>query len=76
MEYEHIIYLQVKDGKNHICIDRLFSNGRRDFMTHIELDNSEGEEEGFNLMDKAADWLGHSLLIDSIPFRKHIGVEE
>lgn len=76
MEYEHIVYLQEKDGKKYVCIDRLFSNGKRDFMTHMELENTVGDDEGLRLMDKVADWLGHSLCIDSVPFRKHIGIEE
>ena len=76
MEYEHIVYLREKDGKLHVCIDRLFPDGRRDFMMHMELESTEGDEEGFQLIDKIADWLGHSLCIDSVPFRKHIGIEE
>ncbi len=65
MNYEHIVYLQVKDGIPHVCVDRLFENGKRVFMTHNELSQTSGDKEGFELMSKAAEWLGNTLLIDS-----------
>ena len=76
MNYEHIVYLEVKDGIPHICVDRLFENGKRAFMTHHKLTQSLGDNDGFELMSKAAEWLGNSLLIDNPAFREHIGVNE
>lgn len=74
-DYQHIVYFTEKDGTPYVAIDRLWSNGRRDFCTHFPLPSVESEEEGFELMDKVADWLGHSLCIDSPPFRRHVGIE-
>ena len=76
MKYEHLFYFKVKEGKPYICIDRIFEGGRRDFMTHHELPHTEGDEEGFDLMEKLASWLGGSMLIDCPEFREHIGINE
>ena len=75
MKYEHLVRVSNKDGKPHIIIDRVEPNGRRHFYTHYEFPYVNGEKEGFDLMKKAAEWLGNSLLIDSPEFRKHIGLE-
>ena len=74
-EYEHIVYVIEKDGANYVAVDRLWANRRRDFCTHIELSEISSEQEGWELMDKVADWLGHTLLIDNPDFRRHIGIE-
>lgn len=76
MSHEHLIYLENKEGKTFLCIDRLLPSGRREFMTHMELPNTEGDSEGFDLMAKSAEWLGNSVLIDSPSFRQHIGINE
>jgi hypothetical protein len=76
MKYEHLIYYENKEGKTFLCIDRKFENGRRDFMTHYELPPTQGESEGFDLMARAAEGLGNSVLIDSPAFREHIGIAE
>ena len=76
MKYEHIVYLKIKNNKQHVCIDRIFENGTRHFMTHYELPEASGDQEGFDLMSKVAEWLGNSTLIDSPDFREHIGVNE
>ena len=76
MKYEHIIYLEIKDNKQYVCVDRIFENGKRNFMTHFELSETSGDQEGFDLMSKAAEWLGNSTLIDSPAFRQHIGINE
>ena len=76
MKYEHLVSVGDKDGKRHIIIDRVEPDGRRHFCTHYELPEVNSEKEGFDLMQKAAEWLGNSLLIDSPEFRKHIGLEK
>lgn len=76
MEYEQIVYFTVKQGISYIAVDYLFPDGRRVFQTHYELSEVGDEEEGFNLMSKAAEWLGNSLLISTPGFRKHIGIED
>jgi len=76
MEYEHIIYIEQKDGEHYLCIDRLLPSGQRDFMTHIALPKTSGDKEGIDLMEKSAKWLGNSILIDSPSFREHIGINE
>tara|TARA_R110002072_G_scaffold182877_2_gene339136 strand:- start:7121 stop:7441 length:321 start_codon:yes stop_codon:yes gene_type:complete len=76
MQYEHVVYTEDKDGKKYLCIDRLFSSGRRQFMTHQEIPPTNSETEGFDLMGKTAEWLGNSMLIDSPAFRRHIGIED
>jgi len=76
MKYELITYFSAKDGRSYIAVDYLFADGRRVFQTHYELPEISNEEEGFELMEKAAEWLGHSLLISTPEFRKHIGIEE
>ena len=69
INYEHIVYIEEKEGQPFLCIDRLFAGGRRDFCTHMPIRGSSSEEEGFGLLDEAADWLGHSICIDSPSFR-------
>ena len=76
MSHEHIVYFEKKDEKSYLCIDRLFEGGRRSFMTHYQLPETQGESEGFELMVKLAEWLGNSTLIDSPEFREHIGIAE
>ena len=76
MEYEHIVYFTVKDGRPYIAVDYLFSDGRRVFQTHYELQDITSEDEGYELMSKVAEWLGNSLLISTPGFRKHIGIDE
>ena len=76
MKYEHIIYLETKENIPYVCVDRIFENGKRSFMTHYELPTTSGDEEGFDLMSKVAEWLGNSLLIDTPAFREHIGINE
>lgn len=76
MEYEQIVYFTVKQSISYIAVDYLFPDGRRVFQTHYELPEVGDEEEGFNLMSKAAEWLGNSLLISTPGFRKHIGIED
>lgn len=75
MTYEHLVYFTHKDGKPHLAIDRLFSNGRRDFCTHYQLPPVTDERAGFELMDKVAAWLGNTLCIDSPQFRQHTHIE-
>ena len=75
MTYEHLVYFTQKDGIPHLAIDRLFSDGRRDFCTHYPLSSVADEAAGFELMDKVAAWLGNTLCIDSPQFRQHIRIE-
>lgn len=74
--YQHVVYFCEKEGKSYIAVDVLEANGRRYFSTHFELPSVGGEETGFEIMDRVADWLGHTLLIDIPEFRTHIGIEE
>lgn len=74
MSYEHVVYIEEKHGERYLCIDRLLHSGRREFMTHMALPETKGDDAGFELMGKSADWLGNSILIDSPQFREHIGV--
>lgn len=76
MDYEHRVHFQVKEGKPYIVIDRVMPDGSRTFCTHHELPHVQNQDEAWALMDKVADWLGHSLLIDSPAFRRYIGIEE
>ena len=76
MKYEHVIYFEIKDGQKFLCIDRVFESGKRDFMTHYELPEAQGESEAFDVMSKVAEWLGNSVLIDSPEFRSHVGIGE
>ena len=76
MKYEHLVYMAEKDGKPHIIVDRVEGNGRRHFCTHYELPTVQSEDEGFDLMEKVASWLGNTLLIDCPNFRRHIGIEK
>ena len=76
MNYEHLIYIESKEGNVYLFVDRLLSSGRREFMTHMELPSTAGDTEGFDLMTKSAEWLGNSILIDSPAFRQHIGINE
>lgn len=75
MKYEQIVYFKFEQGISYIAVDYLFADGRRVFQTHYELPEVADEEEGFNMMAKAAEWLGNSLLISAPEFRKHIGIE-
>ena len=75
MKYEHRVSVALKDGRPHVIIDRVEPNGRRHFCTHYALPDVTTEKEGLALMDRVAEWLGNSLLVDSQDFRKHIGLE-
>lgn len=76
MKYEHVVYLEEKEGYLHLCIAPLFDNGQRGFITHRKLGKTSGDIEGFELMCKVAEWLGNSLLIDSPQFRNYIRIDE
>jgi ABC-type phosphonate transport system ATPase subunit len=76
VKYKHLVYIEEKDGKPHVIIDRVEDNGRRHFCTHMELPPVKSEQDGWSLMGRVADWLGHSLLVDSPAFREHIGIED
>jgi len=75
MPFEHRVYVQEKDGKVYVCVDRILENDRRHFVTHHELSAVKSEGDGFELMEKVASWLGNTLLIDNPDFRKHILIE-
>jgi hypothetical protein len=70
--YDHIVYIREKDGCHHLCIDRLLENGRREFFTRTPIVRVASEEEGFEHLDKAAEWLGHSICLDSPSFRSTV----
>ena len=76
MTYEHIVYIEEKEGKVYLCIDRVLEQGKRHFMSHYELPGVQSESQGFELMSKTAEWLGNSVLIDSPKFREHIGISD
>ena len=76
MKYDHIVYIEEKNAKWFLCIDRVLDSGKRNFMTHLEIVKKEDGTEDFALMEKSAEWLGNSILIDSPKFREFIGIED
>jgi hypothetical protein len=76
MKYEHRVVVGLVEGKPHVIIDRVDSDGRRSRLTHYELPHVANEQEGWVLMDKIAVRLGSDLLLDCPEFRKHIGIND
>lgn len=77
MNYEHIVYIKYENGKVLLCIDRLFENGKRDFVMQAEVpEKLETEEALWNEFEKLGEWLGKSICIDLPDLRRALGIEE
>ena len=76
MKYEHIVYVSQDKDNYMLCVDRLFEDGRRVFMTRFEIGRSfSSETELWDEFEKLGETLGKSICIDCPDLRQIMGIE-